>query len=85
MPNENTLKRYLEVKPKFADQIVLIRSGDFYETFDDDAERLAKKIGLTVTAHGEEKLPTSGFPKHSLESHLRTLLKSGIRVAISDE
>ena len=36
------MKQYIEMKRKHPDAIMLFRVGDFYETFSDDARRVAE-------------------------------------------
>ena len=48
-PATPIMKQYREAKEKHPDVILLFRIGDFYEAFSDDAERLHKLLGLTLT------------------------------------
>ena len=41
--------QYLSVKQSYPDAIVLFRLGDFYETFDDDAELVSNDLEITLT------------------------------------
>ncbi|TMF82301.1 MAG: hypothetical protein E6I07_13940, partial [Chloroflexi bacterium] len=43
------LEQYQRVKREYPDAIVLFRLGDFYETFGEDAERVAPLLGITLT------------------------------------
>lgn len=76
------MQQYRAAKEKHPDMLLLFRIGDFYESFNDDAETLHKSIGLTLTTRGENRM--AGFPHHQLENYLRKLLKCGHRVAICD-
>src|SRR5437867_6580309 len=58
--------------------------GDFYELFEEDAETAARVLGLTLTSR-DKTFPMAGFPHHSLELHLRKLLRAGFRVAVCDQ
>src|SRR5258708_18762505 len=48
-------QQYLEIKANYPDAIVLFRLGDFYETFDHDAEIAARELDLTLTAPAANK------------------------------
>ena len=64
--------------------LLLFRMGDFYECFDDDAQRAARICGLTLTTR-DRSTAMAGFPHHALEAHLRKLVKAGVRVAVCDQ
>ena len=42
-------RQYLDLKAKYADCILFFRLGDFYETFDSDAELVARELGVVLT------------------------------------
>lgn len=67
--------------------LLLFRSGDFFELFENDAEVAAKSIGLTLTSRsdGAKQIAMAGFPHHCLEAYLHKLLRAGHRVAICDQ
>src|SRR5262245_4721217 len=78
------MQQYQEAKQRHPGMLLLFRMGDFYELFDEDAQTAAKVLGLTLTSR-DKTIPMAGFPHHSLETHLRKLLQSGLRVAICDQ
>ena len=63
--------------------------GDFYETFDADAETCAAVLGIALTSRpmgkAEGRVPLAGIPHRSLERHLERLLAAGHRVAIVEQ
>lgn len=82
------MKQYNEIKAKYPDTILLFRVGDFYETFDVDAEVASKILGIVLTkrANGTAShVALAGFPHHSLETYLPKLVKAGKRVAVCDQ
>ncbi len=81
------MKQYLDAKRQHPDAVVLFRMGDFYELFLEDAELVARVLGLALTSRekGPDAVPMAGFPYHSLEQHLRKLVRAGHRVAICDQ
>ncbi|MFO0877506.1 MAG: DNA mismatch repair protein MutS [Gemmataceae bacterium] len=76
--------QYREAKERHPGMLLLFRAGDFYELFYEDAELASRVLGLTLTSR-DKQAPMAGFPHHSLEVHLRKLLRSGHRVAICDQ
>ena len=64
-----------------AGSITVVRCGDFYETYLEDAILLAEIEGLVVTSKsaGESgRIPLCGFPYFSLDRHTRQLAVAGI-------
>ena len=81
-------RQYLRIKAEHPDELLLFRMGDFYETFDEDAEVLARdlEIALTSREFGKgERVPLAGIPYHSLETYLGRLIKCGHRVALCEQ
>lgn len=77
------MKQFQELKAKHPDAIILFRCGDFYETYQDDAEVVAKTLGITLTKKDDIKM--AGFPYHALDQYLPKLIRAGRRVAICDQ
>ena len=44
------MQQYREIKARHRDAILFFRMGDFYETFEDDAQVAARTLGLTLTS-----------------------------------
>jgi DNA mismatch repair protein MutS len=78
------MRQYQEAKARHPGMLLLFRMGDFYETFDDDAQLAARVLGLTLTSR-DKQVPMAGFPHHQLENYLRKLLHAGHRVAVCDQ
>ena len=81
-------RQYLKIKHSYPDAIVLFRLGDFYETFDGDAQLAARELGITLTSRSmgkDFKVPMAGVPAHALESYLSRLIKKGHKVAICEQ
>lgn len=72
--------------------MLLIRVGDFYEAYDEDATKIGEILGITVTRklNSKEKesdghaLRLAGFPYHALDTYLPKLIRAGLRVAICE-
>ncbi len=81
-------EQYLEIKRQHPQAIVFFRLGDFYETFDHDAELVSKELDIVLTSRNVAKgvrVPMAGIPHHALESYLGRLIEKGHRVAICDQ
>lgn len=79
-------ERYLDIKAKYPDAIILFRCGDFYETKYHDSLVASKVLGITRTRRMKEyDMYLAGFPFHALDTYLPKLVRSGCRVVIEDE
>lgn len=79
-PYHATHERMKSQNPK---ALVLVRAGDFYETFGEDAKTMSKVLGVTLTS--KSGVPMAGVPYHSIEGYLRRLIMAGHRPAIVDQ
>ena len=91
MPKENispAMRKYLEIKEKYPDCILLYRLGDFYEMFFDDAIKASKALDLILTQKAcgmSEKAPMCGVPYHAAKTYIARLVASGFKVAICEQ
>ena len=82
------MRQYWNIKNNHSDSIVLFRMGDFYETFENDAQITSEILGITLTkrANGAaSSVPLAGFPYHALDQYVYKLLNAGHRVAICEQ
>lgn len=78
-------RKYYELKKKNPWCLILFRCGDFYETYEDDAQLVSDCIGITLTKVHKTGLRMAGFPYHALDTYLPMLIRAGFRVAIDDK
>jgi DNA mismatch repair protein MutS len=81
-------RQYLEIKRRYPHAILFFRLGDFYETFDEDAETVARELEITLTSRPVSKtqrVPLAGIPHHALDSYLGKLIARGYKVAICEQ
>ena len=78
-------RKYCELKKKYTGRLVLFRCGDFYETYEDDAQLVSDCLGITLTKVHKTGLRMAGFPYHALDTYLPRLIRAGFRVAITDD
>ncbi|MBD5306075.1 MAG: hypothetical protein HDS14_00380 [Bacteroides sp.] len=75
------------MKQKHPDAIILLRVGDFYETFYQDAIDCSEILNITLTRrnHRDTKpMEMARFPHHALDTYLPKLIRAGRRVAICE-
>ncbi|MCB9453424.1 MAG: DNA mismatch repair protein MutS [Anaerolineaceae bacterium] len=81
-------QQYLDVKNQYPDCILFFRLGDFYETFDRDAEIAAQELDLVLTSRPvskSERVPMAGVPHHALEGYVARLIEKGYHVAVCEQ
>ena len=81
-------KQYLEIKRQYPDAILFFRLGDFYETFDRDAEIASQELDIVLTSRNVAKgdrVPMAGIPHHAAENYLMRLIDKGYHVAICEQ
>ena len=89
-------KVWHDLKEKHPDAVLLMRKGDFYEAFGEDAKKVAKSTGLKEQhvvkegfeskneKDGEKGVSYVNFKNTSLDKYLPKLVRDGHRVAIVD-
>ncbi|WP_209464936.1 DNA mismatch repair protein MutS [Symbiobacterium terraclitae] len=81
--------QYLQIKEQYPDCILFYRLGDFYETFMEDAELVARELELVLTGRdagkGLGRVPMAGIPYHAAEGYIARLIDKGYKVAICDQ
>lgn len=81
-------QQYLDAKRQNPGCILLFRLGDFYETFDEDAETVSRELDLVLTSRpvgGGLRVPLAGIPYHAIDSYLARLIEKGYHVAIAEQ
>lgn len=79
------IQQYQQIKLKYPDAVILLRAGDLYETFGDDANTLSHQAGITFTPSvAAAPIEMASFPLPALDTQLRTLVKRGYKVAICE-
>ncbi len=82
------MRQYYQIKQKYPGTILLFRVGDFYETFGEDAIKMANVLGIALTKRSNgaaSEVELAGFPYHALHTYLPKLVKAGLRVAICEQ
>jgi DNA mismatch repair protein MutS len=83
------MQHFVEVKEQYPHALLLYRVGDFYETFFQDARRLAEELELVLTSKdagkGIGRVYMTGVPHHALDRYCRLLVEKGFAIAICDQ
>src|SRR5512137_2637855 len=82
------LTQYRRIKARFPDAIVLFRLGDFYETFEGDAQTAARELELVLTSRSfakDVRLPMAGVPHHHVQAYIAKLIDRGYKVALVEQ
>jgi len=81
-------QQYLDIKRDYPNTILFFRLGDFYETFDEDAEITARELDIVLTSRSVGKgvrAPLAGIPYHAVENYLARMIEKGYHVAICEQ
>jgi len=81
-------QQYLDIKKNYPDAILFFRLGDFYETFDEDAETASRELDLVLTGRNVakgQKIPMAGIPFHAADNYISRLIEKGYHVAICEQ
>jgi DNA mismatch repair protein MutS len=82
------MRQYLEIKSRHPDTILLFRIGDFYETFNRDAELISRELDIVLTSRsksGDNRIPLAGVPYHAIDGYIARLVGKGYKVAIVEQ
>ncbi len=81
-------QQYLDIKKDYPDAILFFRLGDFYETFDEDAEIASRELDIVLTGRNVakgQKVPMAGIPYHAADNYISRLIDKGYHVAICEQ
>lgn len=80
-----TADTYRQIKEQYRDWILFFQIGDFYETFDGDAETAAEVCDLVLTTRmlGSERVKLAGVPYHSADRCIGKLVNAGYKVILA--
>ena len=82
------MRQYLELKEQYPDTILLFRIGDFYETFNADAELISRELEIVLTSRsksGDNRIPLAGVPYHAADGYIAKLVGKGYKVAVCEQ
>ena len=71
-------QRYLEAQNKYPNLVVILRVGDFYEIFGNDAVLIGNKLEMTITSRDKgdgTRTQMIGFPYHASDVYIDKITK----------
>lgn len=85
--NTPLMLQYFATREEHPGVILLMRVGDFFEAYGDDAETIARDLNITLTGRedGGVRIPMAGVPHHATERYVARLIRKGRRIAIMDQ
>jgi len=87
LPKTPLMQQYFNARAEHPGVILLMRVGDFYEAYGEDADTIAAALNITLTGRddGDQRVAMAGVPHHSAERYIARLIKKGFRVAIMEQ
>ncbi|MGC9434578.1 MAG: DNA mismatch repair protein MutS [Methanomicrobiales archaeon] len=83
------MQQFSDLKEQYPDAILFFQMGDFFETFGDDAQTVARELDITLTSRGAGKdgarIPLAGVPIHAGDAYIARLVEKGYRVAVCEQ
>ena len=81
------MRQYFDTKAERPDVVLLMRVGDFYEAYGEDAETIARELEITLTGRdvSGERIAMAGVPHHALERYVARLIGKSYKVAVCDQ
>lgn len=82
-PLSPLMQTYRRVKQSAPDTLLLVRLGDFYEAFWDDATVISKVLTIAHTKRND--VPMAGIPYHCLDKWTAVLRGAGHKVNVIED
>ncbi len=77
------MQQYYDIKEKYPEHILFFRMGDFYEMFDEDADKASQILNIVLTKRAKTSM--CGIPYHSYKPYLKKMIDAGVKVAICEQ
>ena len=81
-PNAVPFPHYNKAKEQYPGYIVFNKLGDFYEMFEDDAEKASALFGFTLSNRAGIKM--CGFPLHMIDEYAHALNEKGHKIVVAE-
>ncbi|TAM74892.1 DNA mismatch repair protein MutS [bacterium] len=81
-------EQYFGIKARYPEAVLLMRVGDFYEAYGEDAETIARALQIALTSKesgGGERVAMAGVPYHALDGYLVKLVRQRRVVALAEQ
>lgn len=77
------LKQYDDLRLNYPGSLVLIRVGEFYNAFKDDAIVISRELNISPTKYNGEH--SISFSQYMLNPYIARLLQDGRRVVVCEQ
>lgn len=86
-PKTPLMQQYFRARAEHPGVVLLMRVGDFYEAYGEDAETIAQALNITLTGREDSgtRVSMAGVPHHATERYVARLIRKGFRVALMDQ
>lgn len=81
---KQTPKEFVEWKSKYPLMVLLVKEGNFYEAYCEDAEILARITNKPISYLKNESLRSCGFPQRELKHVLTLLVQEGCTAGVCE-
>ncbi len=87
VPKTPLMLQYFRARAEHPNVVLLMRVGDFYEAYGEDAETIAAALNITLTGRDDSgsRVAMAGVPHHATERYVARLIRQGFRVALMDQ
>lgn len=75
-PKPTLYDRYMEIQNRYPKHVVIVRLGDFYEIFGDNAKLVGNELEMTITSRelgNGHRFAMIGFPYHVSEAYFNKI------------
>lgn len=86
--NTPMMRQYMQFKAQYPQALLIMRVGDFYEAYGEDAVVVSRVLGIILTKRSglvADSVELCGFPYHALDNYLPKLVRAGYKVAVCDQ
>ena len=86
--NTPMMEQYLSIKAAYPDTILFYRMGDFYEMFNEDAEKASAILEIALTSRNKNDanpIPMCGIPFRAADNYIARLIENGCKVAVCEQ
>ncbi len=86
--NTPMMTQYLAIKEAYPDTILFYRMGDFYEMFNEDAQKASAILEIALTSRNKNDknpIPMCGIPFRAADNYIARLIENGCKVAVCEQ
>ena len=89
MSESKIITQYRDLKRDYPEHLLLVKIGDFYEAFEEDAKILANTCQIALTSRkfsrNGDRVHMAGVPHFTLNKYVDQLIAAGHDIALGEE